>query len=301
MAIRGGWLAIMGAGALGACTSVSPDGMQARSACHALPGGWCDFTAQMARDAYHYAPLAQNAYEPDHETYARLPDGIAMRLQVPNDKYGFAYAIFDRTENGQLTEVIIAFRGTEFGDFNDWRHGNIGTTQRMLGVQLYHMLRGQLNEAGMVDTPISVTGHSLGGAIAAQVSLENEGVKLRVFNASPHFADIMDPPPADRMAISERGELLQLARRSKNFPGHDAFILDCNPGASSVIDHKMRPLGDCLIWIAAYQDKAAHDLIAANNVQPPLANRFCDGDGKPLPHPGPTGYGAQMPQICAED
>jgi len=288
-----------GAMLLGACTSVAPDGMQARSACHSEPGGWCGFIAAMALESYEYAPLARNAYEPDDETYVQLPDGITMRALVPNDDIGLAYAIFDRTENGLLTEVIIAFRGTEFGHFRDFRHGNIGTGQRMRGVALYDVVRQQLDDAGWANTPISVTGHSLGGAIAAQVSLERAGVKLRVFNASPHFASITDPPPADRIAISERGELLQLVRRSKNFPGHDAFMLDCNPRQSTLIDHKMRPLGDCLIWIAAYYDEAAHDLIAANNVQPPSANRFCDENGAELAHPGPAGYGHVRLQLCS--
>lgn len=255
----------------------------------------------MAVDSFQYAPLAQNAYEIDHETYAQLPDGITMRVLVPNDDIGLAYALFDRMENGLLTEVIIAFRGTEFGHYKDWRFGNIGTEQRMRGVQIYKVIRQQLDDAGWSDTPIAVTGHSLGGAIAAQVSLMVPGVKLRVFNASPHFTNITDPPPSDRMAISERGELLQVIRRSKNFPGHDTFILDCNPGESLLIDHKMRPLGDCLIWIAAYQDAAAHALIAKNGVNPPQANRYCDDDGNALPHPGPAGYGDARPQLCKRD
>lgn len=294
------WLALC-AGALSACASVTPDRLQSRSSCNDQAGGWCDFTVRMALDSYQYAPLAQNAYEPDHETYASLPDGITMRALVPNDSIGLAYALFDRIDNGQLTEVIIAFRGTEFGHYKDWRFGNIGTEQRMRGVAVYDVIRQQLDDAGWAQTPIAVTGHSLGGAIAAQVSLMRPGVKLRVFNASPHFADAENPPPADRIAVSERGELLQIIRRKKNFPGHDTFILDCNPGESLLIDHKMRPLGDCLIWIAAYEDAAAHALIAKNRVNPPQANRYCDGDGNPLPHPGPTGYGDVQPRLCETD
>ncbi len=295
------WLALLCAGALGACTSVSPDGMQARSACNSEPGGWCSFTTQMALESYEYAQLSQNAYEPDHETYAVLHPDIAMRALVPNDEYGFAYAVFDRLENGQLTEVILAFRGTEFGSWDDWWHGNIGTLQRERGVQLYHQVRDQLDDAGWSDVPISVTGHSLGGAIAAEVSLRNSDVKMRIFNSSPHFSDTMNPAAGDRMAISERGEFLQLLRRAKNFPGQDSFILDCNPGDSSFADHKMRRLGDCLIWIAAYQDAVAHGLLEDNGVLPPKLNRYCDDAGNLVPHPGQSETGPVIMRLCQDN
>ena len=294
-------LAIALPAALGACATALPPGMQARSACSDLQGGWCGFVSQMALSSYEYGPLAQNAYAPDHETFTQLPAGISLREFAPNDSSGFAYAIFERHEGEALREVILAFRGTEFSSLDDWLRGNFGSGQRERGMALFTAERARLDEAGQGDVLVSVTGHSLGGAIAAHIAQADERVKLRAFNTSPNFMPAADALSGDRILISETGEALERLRSGSAFPGQDIYMLDCQQGESTFYQHKMRPLADCLIWIAAYREQAAHDLVATNGVKAPAQNRYCNESGEALAHPGPAGYGDARLHLCAKD
>jgi hypothetical protein len=234
--------------------------------CPDRPGGWCDETARAVGSGWQYAQMSQNAYE-DKDDYT-LPGNIVTRFVSRNDATGFAYAVFDRFEDGEPTEVIAAFRGTEFSKPSDWLFGNLTGRQNRRGLIVVKALRKQLDDAGLFDVPISVTGHSLGGGISHYVSQraigrERQQVVLRsvVFNNSPVYwrpAKGPDSPPerasVDRLAFTEWGELLSLLRGPAPEAHQYYTEMNCHPGFHPIKDHKIRRLADCMTWIAAFAD-----------------------------------------------
>ena len=204
------------------CITPLPDLTQSRSPCREEPGGWCDFVREAAQASYGYAMLSSNAYQ-DEDTYTELPRAFVRREAADNDGSGLAYSVFDRFavskgERGKLLARVIAFRGTEFGSFDDIFSGNLGDAQREGARQVFAAERAALDAEGKQDVAIEVTGHSLGGALATQISIEHPEVQAYVFNTSPLFSGDPGQNDANRLSISERGEFLRLLRRYKEIP-----------------------------------------------------------------------------------
>ena len=254
----------------GGCTHVSPP--LSLNSCADRPGGWCADASAVAKESWRYAVLAQNAYA-DRRDYQVLPEGFALRHRADNDRYGFAYALFDRWEGERLAETVIAFRGGELGRPSDWLYGLLGTQQRRRGAQLFDAVRAQLDESGWPEVKLTLVGHSMGGAIAMQVSQDRPGADAFVFNSSRGFRANPAAAPARRVAVIERGELLNALRGHKPVPGEAALQLDCHPRAGPFADHNIRRLANCLTWIAAYSDEEAQSLLLANAIDPPPADR----------------------------
>jgi hypothetical protein len=244
--------------------------------CPDQPGGWCAGTVQTVGRGWQYAQMANNAYD-DDDDYT-LPGDIVARFRSRNDATGFAYAVFDRFEDGKPVEVIVAFRGTEFSHPNDWLFGNFTGRQNRHGLIVVKALRKQLDDAGLFDVPIVVAGHSLGGGIAHYVSQRAIGAaKQKVVLRSVEFnnppadwrpADGPDKPPdgtnIDRLAFAEWGELLSLLRGPAS--GHRYYTtMNCHPGFHPIKDHKIRRLADCMTWIAAFADPGAALLSLSEN------------------------------------
>ncbi len=285
---------------LGGCVTRSlPDLTQARGPCTDQDGGWCTFTRDLSVSAWQYAQLSSNAYCDDTEPF-ELPGGYTVVSRLPAqdvcdleraaakgdkaakarlkpihkaaaklDTHGFNYTVYDkRNADGALERRVIAFRGTDRSQLTDWFYGNLGSTQREQGLALYERERGKLNADGGKGVPITVTGHSLGGAIAIQVSLAHEGVDAYVFNTSPRY-QLVQPNANRRIAIAERGDFLE-ALRSRSMPvRQDMLIINCRPLRSNVGDHSIRKLADCVTWIAAASDAGAKASVAANKIVQP--------------------------------
>lgn len=259
--------------ALAGCITPLPDLTQSRSPCRNDPGGWCDFVRAGAQASYGYAMLSSNAYQ-DEDSYAALPLAFAPRDAADNDSSGLAYAVFDRFavasgRRGRLLARVIAFRGTEGASWDDVVSGSLGDSQREGARRIYAAERAALDGAGLSDVAIEVTGHSLGGALATQISIEHPQVRAWLFNTSPFFAG--DPRLNDtgRLAISERGEFLRLLRRYKESAAADQLVINCNPSDNAGAKHSIRRLADCLLWIAAYGDSEALALLGPNTVTKP--------------------------------
>ncbi|MGB7374082.1 lipase family protein [Pontixanthobacter sp.] len=267
------FVGLLGAAMLGGCITPYPDITQSRSPCRSEPGGWCDFVREAAAESYGYAMLSSNAYQ-DEDRYTDLPPLFLERENSDNNASGLAYSVFDRHavsggERGPLLARIIAFRGTEFGSSSDIFSGSLGDRQRDGARMAYAAERAHLNSENYSDIPIEVTGHSLGGALATQISIDNPGVRAFVFNTSPFFAGDPAMGDADRLAVSERGEFLRVLRRYKAPPAANVLVINCNPSASAGSKHSIRKLADCLTWIAAYNDSYALAAIAPNGIAKP--------------------------------
>ena len=285
---------------LAGCITAYPDLTQSRSPCRTEPGGWCDFVREAAVEAYPYAMLSSNAYA-DEDTYTDLPYAFLEREQAGNDDSGFAYSVFDRhaVEGTRriLKARVIAFRGTEFGSTSDIVSGSLGDAQRDQARAVYAAERAALDAEGYTAIPIETTGHSLGGALATQISIDNPGVRAFVFNTSPFFSGDPGRGDMDRLAITERGEFLRVLRRYKAPPASEAIVINCNPSDSAGEKHSIRRLADCLTWIAAYADDAAFEALAPNGIAKPEIE--CGEADKR--HPGPSAEPTLCPHAPKEE
>jgi pimeloyl-ACP methyl ester carboxylesterase len=292
-------LAALAMGLGGCATSSLPDLTQAHGPCFDQDGGWCGFTRSAAVVAWPYAQLASNAYCDSSEIFD-LPAGYTVIRRLPAQDicdleraaakgdlaakaklkpihkaerklktHGFNYTVYDkRTAAGALERRVIAFRGTDSKQLADWVYGNLGNTQRDQGIELYAQERRKLDDEGGKSVPITVTGHSLGGAIAIQVSLENPGVDAYVFNTSPRYT-LLPPNTNQRVAIAERGDILEVLRNRSMPTRQDMLIINCHPTEGRVASHAIRDLAECVTWIAAKDDAGARASVATNKLLQP--------------------------------
>ncbi|MXP32815.1 alpha/beta hydrolase family protein [Parerythrobacter jejuensis] len=275
-------LAMLAPLVLGGCITSFPDITQSRSPCRNDPGGWCDFTREAAADSYGYAMLSSNAYD-DEDTYTELgvrfeEVGIIPVTDEEQDmRDGLDYALYDEFEvrktpegfaRGPRIARILAFRGTEFSSPTDIIYGSLRENQIVAARAVYAAERDRF-AADYPDLPIVLTGHSLGGALSTQISIENPGVRAYVFNVSPFYRGDSATNDKDRVAISERGEFLRVLRRYRSPPAAQMLVINCAPNRSAGEKHGIRPLGDCLTWIAAYRDAYAGSLLGPNDISKP--------------------------------
>ena len=285
--------ALFGAGAALLLSACATDLTQARSPCVYEPGGWCDFTRAAADESWQYAQLSNNVYR-DEDELPHPPGGFEEAPDTPPEHTGgYAYIVYDRYEPGaggeaELAERVIAFRGTEMDSFDDWVFGNIGAQYNDRGWDTYARQRKMLDEQGLDHVPITLTGHSLGGAIAAYVALRESRARSYAFNQSPRFSAPEEPTRNRRLAVSDRGEALRCLPTGGGVVLQDTLVINCRPRGAPWKDHSIRKLAECLTWIAAYDDPAALASVRENALPKPAIE--CGPPDKR--HPGgdaPTG------------
>lgn len=276
------------AGLLSACVTY-PDITQSRSPCRMEPGGWCAFMREAAVDAWPYALAATNAYRGDDDLFGDVGPLLASLERLPiaeeDAKKGFGYQIFAQYAPGtagdpgrQPIARIMAFRGTDFDGFSDIFYGTVRNDQIALAVQYFEAERERWGN----DPPWIVTGHSLGGALATEVSVKFPDVRAYMFNSSPFHPSDAITNRVQRTVFNERGEILRRFARYDVDPAAAAFTINCRPQRGTFSKHKVRPLTDCIIWIAAYASEDALAVVQANAVTKPKVE--CGPDDKM--HPG---------------
>lgn len=272
-----------------------PDITQSRSPCRMEPGGWCGFVREAAAESFPYVLASTEAYQGDDDTYGDLAPVLKRleRLPIEEDDAdkGFDYQVFEQFEglgrNRRKVARVVAFRGTDFDSATDIWFGSVKDTQIDIALRYFAAEKERWGD----DVPWIVTGHSLGGALATEVSIMYPGVKAYMFNVSPFYRGDSMANDTYRTVINERGEALRQFRKYRAAPAADLFVINCRPEASSFTKHKIRRLSDCITWIAAYNDPRAHHIVQRYEIRKPPVE--CGAEDKP--HPG---VGAQVSEPC---
>jgi hypothetical protein len=182
----------------------------------ALPTVNASFAAKYAI----YAMVASNTYHKNERERVHFPVELLGWQQVDlNDqpttkatgtrKSGLAWDVYEKKDSN---EVIFSFRGT------DSRRDYL-TSSAMpwpLAIQ-YRQARHNFEkyQAAHPDKHITLTGHSLGGGLAAGLSVR-KGVDTVVFDPSPRIFDGWGDkhlPAKTRIVIFQKGEVLEKVRK----------------------------------------------------------------------------------------
>lgn len=124
-----------------------------------------------------YALMSGRAYQttraPNGINWLPVPTGWSEFLHVPNDTLpstgGFEMSAFQNIANPN--EIVISFAGTGPG-WGDWTHGNTPLALGLLATQLNEAADYYLQiKAQNPDANITLTGHSLGGGLAALIAV----------------------------------------------------------------------------------------------------------------------------------
>ena len=177
-----------------------------------------ELTANVANEYAIYSMIASNVYHKVDRV--RFPVEKLGWIQVDIEgkptsnptveinESGLAYDIF---ENQNSNEVIFAFRGTD--DKKDYTKANLAISP--FNIQ-YKEATEQFKKylETHKDKNITLTGHSLGGALALSMSV-NYGINAIVFNSSPRVSEEVDDmySPATRVMVYENGEILAALRK----------------------------------------------------------------------------------------
>jgi putative lipase involved disintegration of autophagic bodies len=177
-----------------------------------------ELTANAADEYAIYSMIASNAYHKADRV--KFPVEKLGWIQVDTkgkptssssveiNESGLAYDIF---ENQNSNEVIFAFRGTD--DKKDFTKANLTISSHNLQYkQATERFKAYLDTHK--DKNITLTGHSLGGALALSLSV-NYGLDAIVFNSSPRVCEEIDDKyfPARRVMVYEDGEILATVRK----------------------------------------------------------------------------------------
>jgi len=281
--------ALLGALLLSGCITTYPDISQSRSPCRSQPGGWCAFVREGAVEAWPFAIAATNAYTGDSDLFADIGPQLEHLDHLPiaeeDAKKGFSYEIFAQYAPGTAGNAarkpiarIMAFRGTDTKGLSDIFYGTLRSDQIELALRYFDAEKARAGEG----VTWIVAGHSLGGALATEVSAKNPGVAAYMFNTSPFRVDDADVNDVLRMVFNERGELLRRFERYDVAPASDVFTINCGPQKNAFAKHKVRPLAECITWIAAYASEDALGVVKANAIRKPAVE--CGPEDKK--HPG---------------
>ncbi|KEO91894.1 hypothetical protein EH31_04265 [Erythrobacter longus] len=272
---------------LSACATI-PDISQSRSPCRMEPGGWCSFVREGAVEAYPYAIASLQAYEGDRDLYTGPIPMLEALEALPIDPdakdKGFGYVLFKQFAPGTYGDAgrqpiarIFAFRGTDFDGFTDIFYGSLRNDQINLAVEAFAAEAARFDDS----VPWVVTGHSLGGALATEVSVANPQVRAFMFNTSPFYGGDAMSNDVRRTVFNERGELLRRFAKFKSAPAAEVYTINCQPGTDPIKKHSMRRLVDCLTWIAAYSDRHAFQMVETQRIERPMVECRREQPGHP--------------------
>ena len=160
-----------------------------------------------ANKAFVYALMTSNAY--DDSVQFLIPGWNRIRRYESGKGFGA-----DVWEKIDAPEIVVAYRGTNFLQVQDWIFGNFNI-----------FWQGQYKDAKETVDLISkefegkkltVTGHSLGGGLALHSSLYRNNTDAYVFNPSPRIFNSIEYENNNgsyRLVLSEDRDILNFIRK----------------------------------------------------------------------------------------
>lgn len=165
--------------------------------------------AELASRHFVHAAMASNVYrQPYEKPLFVLPRWHLLERQESTS--GMSLDVHGDAPTVQASRnLVVSYRGTDFESLQDWK-ANLALTEPAQFAQAYRHLVDLKRQNR--DAHVVVTGHSLGGAIALNMSMRVEGVEAVAFNASPRaFFGATRPLPNARTHLYEVGEILNAA------------------------------------------------------------------------------------------
>lgn len=188
------------------CTDKYPNGDSHYSAFDGdkKPNGRVD----LAKRHFVHAAMASNVYRKPHENPLFSIPGW-MLVERKESTSGLTLDLYGNSASlAESTRLVIAFRGTDFDSLLDWKTNfSLSEPQQFeQAIEYFRSVRKQ-----KPDAEITVTGHSLGGAIALNISLRESNVSAVAFNSSPRvFFGNLSKPANYRAQLYEVGEVLDV-------------------------------------------------------------------------------------------
>ncbi|MSQ71591.1 MAG: DUF2974 domain-containing protein [Betaproteobacteria bacterium] len=122
----------------------------------------------------------------DKKSYpAKLPSGYVRVVAEPITENGF-YASAFYNSSSSARQVVVAFRGSD--DIPDWLQSNVSFATGTVPAQFAHSasflrdVKRALVDENLSDSNYVLTGHSLGGGLAAMMSVVT-GIEAVAFDA----------------------------------------------------------------------------------------------------------------------
>jgi pimeloyl-ACP methyl ester carboxylesterase len=133
-----------------------------------------------------YAVLSDMAYERDAESAFNLPAEwkVVEDLKPEGDTHGMGVRVFEHAEDGKPDEVVVAFRGTEPKDLQDWETNLLPFRRRQMppAMSVFEAVTKRYEGKGV---RFVTTGHSLGGGLALHITFHRADVRAVTFDPSP--------------------------------------------------------------------------------------------------------------------
>lgn len=181
------------------------------------------------------------SYENDGLGNYKLPEGW-LRTRSIKHRSGLFAVVFT---NEKRKELAIAFRGTEATSLKDWTH-NVLPFVKAQSKPAQDVVEQELSNPEHRNWSTSLTGHSLGGGLALEVSHKVKGVSAIAFNPSPRIGTDRNGYGNSRIVFREKHEPLAIVRWNpswrKNWGLRYEVLLDFTPGffgARAITQHGM--------------------------------------------------------------
>lgn len=225
----------------------------------------------LAKRHYLHAVMANNSYRaPDNKPIFIIPNWYLINSLESTS--GFGLLLYgNRPTAAESSDLVVAYRGTDFESLDDWGN-NLSPKEPMQYKQAF----SHLNELRKLNpsAKITVTGHSLGGGIALNMSMRMREIDAVAFNASPRiYFGKTSKLPNYRAHLYELGEGLNglfgpwIRVRLPNETAYGNYnFLDYRViSFSPVQEHGIYELTRGLILVAMTRgDEQAQRLFAAN-------------------------------------
>lgn len=249
---------------------------------------WANNSRQVVQAVrnFEYALMSSNTYRKDKavEIFV-IPKWQHMSRQESDS--GLGLDVYHRYNlSTDLVEIAIAYEGTNFTSIADWQYNFAIFRPNQFQEALEHAQKIRKENPNI---PITVTGHSLGGGIALNISMHVKNTRGIAFNSSPRafFGSENQDNGNERIHIYEVGEILGPLTRTylrARLSGEQMLsvrynFLDFTNATQAISEHTMYYLARGLMLVAIKGDstEAAEAFIA--NIGASLMDsdkKYCD-------------------------